>query len=111
MTSALISFARKAAAESQAYANKQNIENQYAMQSANMLAGLGGANASMRWQAGMYNRQAQAAKENMLGTGLSQVSELIQSRQRDKMLATNRSAADQQRMLALRQMFPDTYKS
>lgn len=101
---------RKMAADSNVLANKQNIDNQYQGEAAQMQFRLGEGEARTAWNASQYNRQAQAAQDAMLGKGLSQVSELIQTRRRDKQLAANRTTADQRRWEALRTMFPDTYK-
>lgn len=90
-------------AMSQAYANKQNIENQYAAQTAGMEAQLGQQRAATELQVSDMNARSRAARRNMLGTGLSQLSQYAQIGQQRK----NLRQADALRAQAFREMFPN----
>jgi hypothetical protein len=90
-------------AMSQAYANKQNIENQYATQTAGMEAQLGQQRAATEMQVSDMNARSRASRRNMLGTGLSQLSQYAQIGQQRK----NLRQADALRAQAFREMFPN----
>src|SRR6056297_1074536 len=59
--------------DAQALARKQNMENQWRGQDAQILANLGGQEAATRLNVDDYNRQSRAAQQQMLSTGLDQV--------------------------------------
>ena len=65
-----------------AYMNKYNQEsqlnNQYAGDYANALNAAGANRANMGYQTDLYNKQSQSAKDNLIGTGLSQVQQGVQ---------------------------------
>jgi hypothetical protein len=73
--------ARRAGAESSVLAGKQNIENQYQSEAAQMLAGLGAQDVQTRLGISQTNAANRAAQRNMLGTGLSQLSQFTQNQQ------------------------------
>ena len=91
----------KSLADMQAWATKNNEENRYAGESASMYANLGQNRAQSRFAVDNYNARSRAAKENMLGTGITQVGQLAQN----YMLNRNRTEADKMRMGALQQMY------
>lgn len=90
-------------ADMSAYAQKQNIENQYAGEAAQMTAQLGAQEVGTQFRTQDYNARAQAAKAGMTQAGLSQLSQLAQQSKLDKY----RSAADAERLALLQQMFPN----
>jgi hypothetical protein len=66
-------------ADAQAYATKQNMDNQYMGQEAEMLNNLGQQEAAARYSADEANRMARANKRNFLATGLSQTQQALQA--------------------------------
>lgn len=90
-------------ADSQLYAQKQNIENQYRSQGAQMASAVGSQDAQTRRQIADYNARARTAQANYLQQGLSQVSGMMQQGQREKNLA----GADEQRMAIFKKIFPN----
>ncbi len=65
------------------YAQKANAENQYRAQGNNMLASVGAQNASQAQQASQFNAMNRAAGANMVGAGLTGLSNLYQQRRQD----------------------------
>ena len=94
--------AQRAAADSALWAQKQNIENQMESEAAQMTAGLGSESLATRRAIADYNARAQAAKRGYTQAGLSQLSGLMQQRER----YSNLEDADRMRIDALRKMFP-----
>ena len=60
-------------ADAQAYAKKQNMENQWRGQDAQILANMGAQEAATKLNVDDYNAQARAAKQQALSTGLDQL--------------------------------------
>jgi hypothetical protein len=61
-------------ADGRAWANKQNMENQWRGQDAGIMAQLGNQTAQTRFNVDQYNAASEAAKRQHLSTGLSQLS-------------------------------------
>ena len=95
--------AREAGAEADIYSRKQNIENQYASEAAQAYMGLGAQEAANRARVDDYNARARAAQQNLLGTGLSQVSQIAQA----GMQRENQREADRLRLSNLQTMYPN----
>ena len=93
---------QRSRADMGAYAQKQNIENQYASEAAQYASQLGSQNAQNRFRVDDYNARARAAQSGYLQQGLSQLSGISQQNQRNQ----NLGQADQLRLDALRKMFP-----
>ena len=93
----------RAASDAKAYADKQNIENQYTMQKADMLNQQGRDKASVNAMVKQLNSQSKANKNNMLGTGLSQLSQFAQNKQ----LMKNQKGSDMSKVALLKDMFPN----
>ena len=91
----------KSMADMQAWATKNNEENRYAGDMASMYANLGQQRASNQMYVSDYNARARAAKQNLIGTGITQVGQLAQN----YALNRNRSQADEMRIKALQQMY------
>lgn len=79
-------------ADAEAYARKNNIENQYKAETANTMLNVGNQIAEANRYARQFNEdaaryaydinaRAKAANEAMIGTGLSQLSNFIQNQQ------------------------------
>ena len=91
----------KSIADMQAWATKNNEENRYAGDMASMYANLGQQRASSQMYVSDYNARARAAKQNLIGTGITQVGQLAQN----YALNRNRAQADKMRIGALQQMY------
>ena len=91
----------KSMADMQAWATKNNEENRYAGDMASMYANLGQQRASNQMYVSDYNARARAAKQNLIGTGITQAGQLAQN----YALNRNRSQADEMRTKALQQMY------
>ena len=91
----------KSMADMQAWATKNNEENRYAGDMASMYANLGQQRASNQMYVNDYNARARAAKQNLIGTGITQVGQLAQN----YALNRNRSQADEMRTKALQHMY------
>ena len=103
----LPAYGSLALAESQAksglYGQKQNIENQYIADAAQMAATVGAQDAAARAAAEQYNRQAEGARQNLITTGISQLGAAAQQSMRDRRLAR----ADQMRVNTLSSLYPN----
>ena len=91
----------KSMADMQAWATKNNEENRYSGDMASMYANLGQQRASNQMYVSDYNARSRAAKQNLIGTGITQVGQLAQN----YALNRNRSQADEMRTKALQQMY------
>ena len=91
----------KSMADMQAWATKNNEENRYAGDTASIYANLGQQRASNQMYVSDYNARARAAKQNLIGTGITQVGQLAQN----YALNRNRSKADEMRTKALQHMY------
>jgi len=65
------------------YAQKANMENQYKAQGNQMMASVGAQNAASQQQANQFNAMNRAAGTNMVGAGLTGLSNLYQQRRQD----------------------------
>ena len=65
-------------ADAQAQSVKQNAENSYKAETANMMYNAGQQKSNANWQTNQANLQSKAAKQNLVGTGLSQLSQYAQ---------------------------------
>ncbi len=99
--------AARSRADMDAYSRQQQLENQYAGQTAQMEAQLGQQRASTRFKVDDVNARARAAQRNMTGTGLSQLSQYAQLRTQRKGL----QEADAARVNMLKEMYPQFWES
>jgi len=87
--------------------NAQNLDNQYTVQEAQLSSNLGAQQAQMDFQArqaaNLANQQARTAQSNMLRTGLSQTSQIVQNNQ----LMRNQQQRDAMRMESLQSLLPN----
>lgn len=90
-------------ADAKAFADKQNIENQYTAQKADMLHQQGRDKAAIKASVKQSNLQSKANRNNMLGTGLSQLSQFAQTKQ----LMKNQKNVDMSKVSLLKDMFPN----
>ena len=90
-------------ADAKAFADKQNIENQYTAQKADMLNQQGRDKAAIKASVKQSNLQSKANRNNMLGTGLSQLSQFAQTKQ----LMKNQKNVDMSKVGLLKDMFPN----
>ena len=95
--------AARGLADASVYANKQNAENQYRGETAQMSANLGQRAASTNMTIADYNAMNRAAQRNMTSTGLSQLSQLAQQQQ----ITKGQQRADQMRINALEGLLPN----
>lgn len=95
--------AARGLADAGVYANKQNIENQYRGETAQMSANLGQQAAATNMTIADYNAKNRAAQRNMTSTGLSQLSQLAQQQQ----ITKGQQRADQMRINALEGLLPN----
>ena len=89
-------------ADSSVYAQQQNMNNEYLGQQAQMDAVLGQGIADRRFQVKDMNMRNEAARRNMIGTGLGQLSQYSQTQQ----LMRNQMLTDQQRLALLPSLVP-----
>jgi hypothetical protein len=95
--------AMEARQTSDVLSQKQNIENQYAGEAAQMTARLGSESAATRLNIARSNAANRGARRNILRSGVSQLGQLSQSRERTR----NLKEADKIRLAALNQYFPN----
>ena len=95
--------AAQAQAESAIQAQKQNIEDQYLSEAAQMTAQLGAQESAIQQSVAARNAQARAARRNILRKGVEQAATATQFRQRQ----ANLSEMDRRRLEILNQMFPN----
>jgi len=98
--------AARSRADMEAYSRREQAENQYAGQTAQMEANIGQQRASTRMRIDDMNARARANKRNMLGTGLSQASQYAQLRKQRQGL----QEADQARVQMLKEMYPQFWE-
>jgi hypothetical protein len=98
----LANTAQRMRADQAAYAQKQNMDNQYLGQEAQMRATLGAGRASTNYQVAQDNLAAEAARRAHLGAGFSGLSQFAQTQQ----LMGGQRQADQQRLQILQGMEP-----
>jgi len=98
-----VGTAGKAQADSAAYAQKQNIENQYGMQGDQLASQVGAQNASTAFSVQDYNARSRAAQQNLTGAGLAQLSGIAQQAGRDRGMR----GADQTRLNLLSGIAPN----
>lgn len=91
----------KMRSDADAYSKKQNVENQYKSEEAQMLEGLGRQRAAAKASSDELNAQTRASKRNMLSTGLSQLQQASQVRKQSK----GQETADKQRMQILKDLY------
>lgn len=93
----------KSSADMTAWATKNNEENKYKGELANMYAQLGNSRASNMLAIAEFNARSRAAKSNMLGTGITQLGALGQRYELNK----NRRRMDLAQLDALRNRNPN----
>ena len=84
----------KMKADAQTYTTKQNQDNQYMQEQAVLDTNLGQQRANRNLEINQMNQQASAAKREILGTGLGQISQFAQNQQ----LMSNQKSRDDQMM-------------
>jgi hypothetical protein len=94
---------QRAMNDSNAYAQKHNMESQYRAQGAQMQATVGAQNAQTRMSIADYNAKAEAAQQGYLQEGMSQLSGVAQQYQKTK----NQQSNDAIKLEMLKQMFPN----
>ena len=95
--------AQEAQSEANIYAQKQNIENQYRSEAAQLSTQVGGQDAAADFRTADYNARSRGAQQGLVGTGLSQLSGAAQAMQR----RSGQQRADQQRIAAMQEFFPN----
>lgn len=89
------------AGDASAWAQKNNMDNQYMAEQAQMDANLGGARANMDWMTQTANSQNKAATNSFLGQGFNDLGRFAQTQQ----LMGNQQMRDSQ----LAGLYPDMY--
>lgn len=84
----------KSRADAQTIARQQNINNQYLAEQAQLDAQLGAQRAQTRLGIDQFNLQSDAARRNILGSGLTQLGQFAQNKQ----LMNNQILRDAQRL-------------
>lgn len=85
---------------------QQQLQNQYSAETARMEAEFGTQRAATNFQVADINARSRAAQRNFTATGLSQLSQFTQMREKTKGL----ERADKMRINAIKNMFPDVWE-
>lgn len=91
----------KQRADQEVYSRANNVNNQYRIEEANTLSGLGQQEAATKWNVQDFNTRAQAAQNAYLPTALSQIQQVAQTNQQTK----NQKLRDKQRLALSKEMY------